>query len=283
MALTAVWSFFLLRRSPTWHPDLRTVVLVAGCAAALGVVVARPLVRSRRAILMSGMAAGVALAAGLAGPAAYALETAGTPHSGSIPSAGPAVSGGNGFGFGRFGGGPRAGFPGGGFGGPPGAAPGGGVAGGPGGSFSRFGRGPRGGFPGGGLGGGGGLLNATTPDAAITEALQSDAPDYRWVAAAIGSNSASGYQLATGDPVMAIGGFNGTDPAPALAAFERYVSEGDIHYFIAGGGFGAGQGLTGTDDAGQIASWVESHYAAETIGGVTVYNLSASGHSASST
>ena len=77
-----------------------------------------------------------------------------------------------------------------------------------------------------------------TPDAAITEALQSDAPDYRWVAAAIGSNSASGYQLATGDPVMAIGGFNGTDPAPALAAFERYVSEGDIHYFIAGGGFG---------------------------------------------
>ena len=68
---TAVWSFFLLRRSPTWHPDLRTVVLVAGCAAALGVVVARPLVRSRRAILMSGMAAGVALAAGLAGPAAY--------------------------------------------------------------------------------------------------------------------------------------------------------------------------------------------------------------------
>ena len=35
---------------------------------------------------------------------------------------------------------------------------------------------------------------------------------------------------------MAIGGFNGTDPAPTLAQFEKYVAEGKIHYFIASGG-----------------------------------------------
>ena len=50
------------------------------------------------------------------------------------------------------------------------------------------------------------------------------------------SNKAAGYQLASGEPVMAIGGFNGTDPAPTLAQFETYVAEGKIHYFIASGG-----------------------------------------------
>ena len=79
---------------------------------------------------------------------------------------------------------------------------------------------------------------------------------------------------------MAIGGFNGTDPAPSLSQFEKYVSEGKIHYFIAGGtggagGFGAGGGAGGTgDDARQITSWVESHFTSENVGGVTVYDLS---------
>ncbi|HXW80440.1 MAG TPA: hypothetical protein VEJ84_13130, partial [Acidimicrobiales bacterium] len=130
------------------------------------------------------------------------------------------------------------------------------------------------GGPGGNIGG---LLNSSTPSAAITAALKSNASHYTWVAAVVGSNEASGYQLASGEPVMAIGGFNGTDPAPTLAEFEQYVKEGKIHYFIASGGGGAGFGGNGSsgDDASQITSWVESHFTATTIGGVTVYNLSA--------
>jgi hypothetical protein len=76
---------------------------------------------------------------------------------------------------------------------------------------------------------------------------------------------------------MAIGGFNGTDPAPTLAEFEQYVNNGKIHYFIAsgsGGGAGFASGGSSSDDASLIASWVESHFTATTIGGVTVYNLS---------
>ena len=82
----------------------------------------------------------------------------------------------------------------------------------------------------------------------LVSLLEREAGTYRWVAATVNSNSAAGYQLATDDPVMAIGGFNGTDPAPTLAQFETYVRHGDIHYFIAGagggfgGGFGAGPG-----------------------------------------
>ncbi len=93
------------------------------------------------------------------------------------------------------------------------------------------------------------------------------------------ANNAAGYQLASGEPVMAIGGFNGTDPAPTLAQFEKYVSEGKIHYFIAGGATGRRRasaragGRGSCDDASQITSWVESHFTSETVGGVTVYDL----------
>ena len=54
------------------------------------------------------------------------------------------------------------------------------------------------------------------------------------MAAAVGSNNAAGYQLATGAPVMAVGGFNGTDPAPTLAQFQADVADGRIHYFVGG-------------------------------------------------
>ena len=54
--------------------------------------------------------------------------------------------------------------------------------------------------------------------------------------AAVGANNAAGYQLASEEPVMAIGGFNGSDPSPTLAQFEEYVANGQIHWFIASGG-----------------------------------------------
>ena len=107
--------------------------------------------------------------------------------------------------------------------------------------------------------------------------LQADAGHYTWAAATVNSNNASGYQLASGEPVMAIGGFNGTDPAPTLAQFEKYVAEGKIHYFIASGGGGPGVASSAAearaDDASQITSWVEAHFTAKTVGGVTIYDL----------
>jgi hypothetical protein len=74
---------------------------------------------------------------------------------------------------------------------------------------------------------------------------------------------------------MAIGGFNGTDPSPTLSQFQTYVSQGKIHYFIAGGrGFGGpGGGGSASSTSSQISAWVQSHYTAKTIGGVTVYDL----------
>jgi hypothetical protein len=108
------------------------------------------------------------------------------------------------------------------------------------------------------------------------KALRGDASHYRWAAATSGSQSAATLELSSGEAVMAIGGFNGQGGNLTLAAFERYVAQGDIHYYVAstGGGGGPGAGPGGSDSASSITTWVEDHYTAETIGGQTVYDLS---------
>ncbi|MEO3937573.1 hypothetical protein V3N99_12555 [Dermatophilaceae bacterium Soc4.6] len=120
----------------------------------------------------------------------------------------------------------------------------------------------------------GGLLDATTPSTAVVAALSADASSYTWVAAAVGSQTAAGLQLGTQLPVMPIGGFNGSDPSPTLAQFQRDVADGKIHYFLAGGGMG-GASTGGSDVGTQIATWVEQSYTAVDIDGSTFYDLTA--------
>ena len=120
----------------------------------------------------------------------------------------------------------------------------------------------------------GGLLDGGTPDAELVALLRQDAGRYTWVAAAVGSNNAAHVQLATGEPVMALGGFNGSDPAPTLEQFQRYVAEGRIHWFLGGGRMG-GRSMGGSDAARQISTWVADHFPATSVGGATVYDLTA--------
>ena len=241
-AFTATWTFSLLGRTD-WQPWLRYVVLVLGIGSAVLLLGVGRLPRR-----LGQAVATTALVAALAGPAAYSLATAATPHSGSIPSAGPASSAGFG--------GPRGGF-----GAPPNATPG--AAGTTNGTANGAST--------------GGLLDGSTSSAALNALLGQDSSSYRWVAAAVGSNTAAGYQLATQLPVMPIGGFNGSDPSPTLAEFQRYVADGDIHWFIAsGGGPGGGFGPNaGGSTSSAIATWVEATFTAQTVDGVTVYDLSA--------
>jgi 4-amino-4-deoxy-L-arabinose transferase-like glycosyltransferase len=260
-AAAAVWSFLLLSRTPDWFPWLRFAVLILGMAAAFLFLVVVRLHRRAVPLVLAG-----ALVAGLAGPAAYTLSTVSTPHTGSIPTAGPSGQGGMG-GPGGFRAAGRGGFG----GGPAGTAPGGTAPGGtaPGGT-APGGTAPGRRAPGGG-GGMGGLLDASTPSTEVVAALTADYGRYTWVAAAIGSQNAAGLQLATELPVMAIGGFNGSDPSPTLAQFQALVKAGRIHYFAAGNGRGGPGGGAGGSSA--ITSWVTASYRAVTIGGSTFYDL----------
>jgi 4-amino-4-deoxy-L-arabinose transferase-like glycosyltransferase len=298
---SAVWGYALLNRTPDYLPWLKWLVLIGGLAGALGLVFVS---RLGRQLALAAVA--VSFAAALAGPTAYTLSTVNSAHTGSIPTAGPAGAGmgfggggGPGGGGGRMGGG---GFPGGqgqnqqggtggtgGMGGMPGGGTGG-TGGFPGGNGQGQGQGQgqnqQGGMPGGmpggttgeagGAGGGGGggmggLLNGASVTDEAKKLLEKNADDYTWAAAAIGSQNAASYQLATEDPVMAIGGFNGTDPSPTLAQFKKYVADGKIHYFIAGGMGGGMGGNSGTSS--KISSWVESNFTKVTVGSATFYDL----------
>jgi 4-amino-4-deoxy-L-arabinose transferase-like glycosyltransferase len=234
LLVTATWAWVLLDRSPGWFPWLKVVIGVAAAAAA-AMILAGPAVRAATARGRTALAIAplsLALIAGLGGPLAYSVDTAATTHGGSIPTAGPTVAGVA----------SRAGGA-----GSPGGADGTRGAGGPGGTGSV--------------------------SSALSRLLESGASGYKWAAATISSTSAASLELGSnGVPVMAIGGFTGSDPAPTLAQFEKLVSAREIHYFVSSGSGAGGPG--GSSGSGsQITAWVKAHFTAKTVGGMTVYNL----------
>ena len=257
---TVTWAFVLLSEVSTWLPWLKWVVLALGVGAAVLLLLPQ---RGKR--MLVGTIAATLLATLLA-PAAYTIETVATAHSGSIVTAGPTVASSMGGGGGFGGGGARGGN----FGGAAGAR--GGFAGGQNGTGAQpgaAGGGTTGGFAARGNAGGS-LLNSATVGSTLVTLLTANASKYTWVAAAVGSNGAAGYQLATQEAVMPIGGFNGSDPSPTLAEFKADVAAGKIHYFI-GGSVGASNG--GSNSSSTIASWVKANFTAKTVDGVTLYDL----------
>jgi len=61
-----------------------------------------------------------------------------------------------------------------------------------------------------------------------------------WLVAVDSSMTAAPIELATGQAVMSMGGFNGTDPWPTLSAFKALVAEGKVRYVLVGGVGAAG-------------------------------------------
>ncbi|TDW81237.1 glycosyltransferase family 39 protein [Kribbella sp. VKM Ac-2566] len=257
--LTAGWSFALLNQTPTWQPWLRWVVLATGVVAAGVLMVLPELKLHRTAARRAGLFAATLLAvSALAGPTAYSVETISAAHAGALPSAGPSGAGGMG--------GLRGGFGGGRMGMPPGQT-GTGTTQQPGTGTTRQ-AGPGGGGMGGFLGGGG--ISGVSSE--LVTLLQQGAKGYAWAAAAVTANGAAPLQIASGEPIMAIGGFNGTDPAPSLDEFKELVAQGKIHYFVGSGGGGMMGGRNGTSS--EIATWVSENFQSQTVGSTTVYDLS---------
>ena len=262
VAGTGAWAWVLLDRTPTWHPALRWAVLALTAAATLAV-----LATGRKADdptsggrVVAGWVVALVVVAGLVGPAAYAAQTALTPHTSGLASAGPSTGG--------FGGG----FGGRGFGGGPGRADRDGARDGHGGQGARAGR------P-------GGFGPDATVDPAAVGLLR--AAGTTWSAATISARGAAPLELSSDTAVMAVGGFMGSDPAPTLAQFQADVKAGRIHYFVAeparggpgygnpaaGGRAGGRGGRDARGPANQISTWVSAHFAPITVAGQTWYDL----------
>ncbi|HSO93069.1 MAG TPA: glycosyltransferase family 39 protein [Candidatus Dormibacteraeota bacterium] len=261
---TAWWAVQLLGRTPNFISWLAPLILVLAVGvAAMLVLTSAGGIRSRALPIAL---AGAGLFVILAGPAAYSFATVGRAYSGGDPSAGPVAArttgfGGNGnpgFQGGRFGPPPNggAGFP---QGGPPPFA-----ADGPP-SFAGGGPGPGGGA---GPGGGGQV------DKALISYLEAHMGSATWLVAVNGANQAASIELATGKPVMAMGGFIGSDPAPTLDQLKALVHSGQLRYIIVGGQGGPGGGSASS--AASISSWVQQNGKAITVSGstTTLYDLS---------
>ncbi|MGN6564493.1 MAG: glycosyltransferase family 39 protein [Thermomicrobiales bacterium] len=252
----------ILQDYPIWSARLALPVLGLSAAAALTFAAARLLrwrlgARSAWAMRPAQLALAVGLAALLLTPAVWSVISVQAASSGmaaSLPVAGPAGSD-------RFGGMP-GGFP--------------GVAG----QARDDGRGGRtfadGQFPfgagappalngapaangafgaGQNRGGGDGMGQI---DNQLLQWLIANQGNAKYVVAVSSSQQADGIIIQTGLPVMATGGFSGSDPILTADSLAQLVANGTVRYFLVGGG-GPGGGF-GRDGAGfSVTSWVEQH------------------------
>ncbi len=110
-----------------------------------------------------------------------------------------------------------------------------------------------GGQPGGagGLGGGGGMGGAGTE---LVAYLKKHRDGAKWLLAVSGSQSAAQLILSSGEPVISMWGWSGSDNAMTLARLKELVKKGELHYVQVGGGMGGGSG-TGSE----VTQWVREH------------------------
>ena len=264
IAVTSAWDMALILRSGSFAwlgVCIGVIGVVAGFALCIIAFWMQDRLPATWPLTLKCGARGVVVVgiiALLAGPIVWTACTISTGHTGSIVTAGPGGSMGGGLG----GSGPSdSGAPDSAGGSPADDS-----------SSESVSDGANAGTP----DGGSGLLGGTSANESLVELLTQNASGYRWAAATTGSQNAASYQLASELPVMAIGGFNGSDPAPTLDEFKAYVAQGLIRYYIASGSLGGGMGGTqmgGSSAASEIAEWVAQNYTAQTIGNTTIYDL----------
>ena len=94
-----------------------------------------------------------------------------------------------------------------------------------------------------------------------------------WLVAVASANESAAIQLTSGQPVMAVGGFNGSDTPLTLEQFKQLVKAGKVKYYaISSHGHGGGPGGGNSE----ITAWVKQTGTVVNYGGsdVTLYKLS---------
>ena len=220
----------LLDRTPSFDPGLGPVAIVLAAVALLVLVVASlPRLAGRTASKrLALVAAALGVCATLIAPAAYAIDTTGIAYGGGDPHPGPGTMSG-------LGGGGNGGF---------------------GGGFTDFTGLPGDGGTPIGLPGDGGGLGGNTSNSALLDYLVANRGAATWIVATTGSQEAGSIEIATGLPVMAMGGFTGSDPTPTLDQLKSYISSGKLRFILMGSDGGGGGGFGGGDS--DRSAWISA-------------------------
>lgn len=253
IAASSIWAVVLLQRvsgSGTVYTVAEVVVGVAGIASVLGLLVGRFTKRHR----LMGFAALAAVVALLAGPAAYSVSAATSSTNGTNPTAGPSTGGGMGGGGGGMGGAPsgtKSGTK------PSGSAPSGTRPSGSGSapsssSSSATEPGAESGTKSGTQSAGGGMGSGSQVSSEMIAYLKKHQDGATWLLAVSTDQTASSIILESGQPVISMGGWSGSDNAMTLAKLKSLVKSGKLHYIIV-----SSDGGQGTNSA--ITAWVKAH------------------------
>ena len=250
---------YILRDYPTWNRWLTPLVMGTGLIAALALVIAR--LRSRRMTWGTVIVVGLAVASLLAAPTTWAAYSVVNGTNATIPTAGPSAQSSSG--FGQVGPGSGGGFSGSmGSGNPPKFNSATGAQNGAPSGAQTTGSGMSRSIAGGSslIGGAAGVGRSTARDggaggdqvdAALLRYLEAHQGSARYLVVTASSSSASSLIIATGKPVMALGGFSGNDAILTTAQLAQLVASGKVHYFLVqSGGMGGNSNLT---------QWVQAH------------------------
>ncbi|MDQ0748637.1 4-amino-4-deoxy-L-arabinose transferase-like glycosyltransferase [Streptomyces africanus] len=96
-----------------------------------------------------------------------------------------------------------------------------------------------------------------------------------WLLAVSSSQSAAQLIVSSGQPVISMWGWSGSDKAMTLAKLKELVKNGELHYVQLGGGMGGGPGGDSSLNA-EVTAWVQKHGTAvkgADSGQSTVYRL----------
>jgi hypothetical protein len=262
LLITAAVQGYILASFPAYATWLTPLVLGVALLAAAILAMRRAVTLGLVALpawagawahtpILPRAALGLALAALLLPSLIWSGVSVTQAASSPLPHAGPAAT----IAFGGPGGFGGRGFPGGQrpFGPPPGGFAGNPPTGFPGGANGQGGQGAPSGTA---TFGGGPGASANSALIAYLEANQGTA---KYLVATMSANQAAPIILATSKPVMALGGFTGSDPILTVAQLRSLVQSGQVRYFLlGGGGFGGGPGGRDANNSA-LTAWVTAN------------------------
>ena len=101
-----------------------------------------------------------------------------------------------------------------------------------------------------------GVGGSSRVDTALIKYLTAHKGSAKYLVAVVSSNEADAIILATNQPVMALGGFSGSDPILTTTQLAALVKSGAVKFFLINGSGGGGPG--GSSQSALI-TWIEQH------------------------